>query len=159
MTESLFKLSEEDTDLYAMTWTVNALGYVVRSLPMVGGVRGKTVLLHRQIMCRVYGDIPCGMVVDHMNGDLLDNRRENLRLVSRTENARNLSGKRKNNTSGHMGVQYEPRYRRKWSAKMQIDGKYVVIGRYETKEEAVAARLAYEKEVWGVQPRRAHLHD
>lgn len=153
-----FIVSKEDSDLQEMLWHVTKLGYVARDAPMVGGIKGGKILMHRQIMCRVHGDIPQGMVVDHMNGDLLDNRRENLRLVTRAENARNLSGKRKNNTSGHMGVQYEPRYRRKWSAKMQIDGKSVVIGRYETKEEAVAARLAYEKEAWGVQPRRAHLH-
>ena len=153
-----YLLSDEDRDLNWHTWTCNALGYFVRAMPQVKRVRGATVLMHREVMCRVHGDIPAGMVVDHMNGDLSDNRRENLRLVTRRENARNLSGARKNNTSGHMGVCFEPRYRRKWSARMCVDGKNVIIGRYETKEEAAEARLAYERAAWGIQPRRAHLH-
>jgi hypothetical protein len=41
---------------------------------------------------------------------------------------------------------------------MCVDGKNVIIGRYETKEEAAEARLAYERAAWGIQPRRAHLH-
>ncbi len=48
-------------------------------------INGDTVQLHRFLL----GKIPAGMVVDHINGDGLDNRRENLRVVTNSENLRN----------------------------------------------------------------------
>jgi hypothetical protein len=57
----------------------------------------------RLFMHRVIMNTPEGMQTDHINGDRLDNRRENLRICTNAENMRN-SKKHKNNTSGFKGV-------------------------------------------------------
>lgn len=91
-----------------------------------GGV--KKIYLHRLVL-----NTPDGVATDHINGNTLDNRRENLRTCSKKENLRNR-GKQKNNVSGYKGV-----YRHRdgaWVAKIQVDGKHRALGSFKTKEEA-----------------------
>src|SRR3989304_7890749 len=73
--------------------------------------KGPTISMHRLIL-----QPPKGMVVDHINGDALDNRRENLRIATRQQNQAN-SNKRKKKTSAYKGVSWcIPR--KKWKAKL-----------------------------------------
>lgn len=108
--------------------------------------------LHRLIM-----GAPRGLVVDHLNGDGLDNRRKNLRLTTQSENRRNVAGPQRNSTSGVLGVSWHKGSQR-WVARIYHEGKNVDLGRYKTKEEAAEARLRGERELWGVQHRRAGAH-
>jgi hypothetical protein len=78
--------------------------------------------------------------VDHIDGNGLNNQKENLRLATRAENARNCKLQR-NNTSGFHGVSYQKQINR-WMAYIKVNGKRKYIGVYETKE---AAALAYNK--------------
>lgn len=82
-------------------------------------------------------------VVIHINKNGLDNRKQNLKVVSQTEKQQNnkLSS---NNTSGHKGVWF-CKDRNKWQAQITINNKQKNLGRYNTFEEAVAAREAAEK--------------
>jgi hypothetical protein len=66
--------------------------------------------LHRMII-----DVPGGMMVDHINGNRLDNRRCNLRVCTNRQNCQNQTIARKDNTSGYKGVSYSRRHR-KWRA-------------------------------------------
>jgi hypothetical protein len=151
-------VDNDDYDLSMLNWYAATIGNCVYAARDVGGRKAKKrVLLHRVIAERMGLDLTSS-VVDHINGDGLDNRRCNLRAVTRAENARNLTGKRSNNTSGFMGVCYEPRYRHKWSASISEGLKRTIIGRFDTAEEANAARLVVEKQRWGVQPRREAAH-
>jgi hypothetical protein len=72
--------------------------------------------------------------IDHINGDGLDNRRENLRPVTQAQNHQNLR-LYSNNTSGVRGV---VKSRGKWRAELMLDGKTYLFGRYETVAEAAA---------------------
>ena len=65
-------------------WYISGWGYVCTS------IKGKTTYLHK-LLCN-------GTIVDHINGNQLDNRKENLRASNKTNNAQNAK-KRKNNTS------------------------------------------------------------
>lgn len=94
------------------------------------GDRAK-IYMHRFIL-----NAPIGSLVDHINGDTLDNRRENLRLVDAAMNT--MNGKiRTDNTSGHRGVCWEKRSKR-W--KMQFKFRSTrIVKTFLSKEDAVFA--------------------
>lgn len=131
-----FMFDVEDYPMVApYNWCVSS-GYVHR--------RDKTsdVKLHRVLM-----NCPDGMVVDHINHNTLDNRKENLRICTLKENARNKSYS-SNNTSGKIGV-YWKSSRQKWVAQIKIDGKVKHLGIFKNYDDAVKCRLSAEKEYFG----------
>lgn len=130
-------LDDEDYETVAQhAWWRNVHGYIV------GRIDGVEVYLHRFIM----GE-PLGKVIDHINGNKLDNRRCNLRLCSTQENVRNAR-RSKNNTSGHTGVSYRPK-RKSYRAYIMVDRKQIGLGHYPTLEEAIAARKKGERKYFG----------
>ena len=96
-------------------------------------IDSKTIKMHRFIMKN-----PKGKVIDHINNNRLDNRRENLRITDRNGNAQNKT-KRSNTTSKYIGVSYNTRYK-KFVAQAQKDGKPIGIGKYSDEIEAAKAR-------------------
>lgn len=105
---------------------------------IVIGYRGKDLYAHRIIWEMHNGPIPAGMMIDHINGNPLDNRTCNLRLATREQNYHNqgLSGR---NTSGIKGVHFD-KARGKWRAEIRFYNKIVGLGRFETKGLAAVAR-------------------
>lgn len=96
--------------------------------------KNKTLyLLHRVVM-----NAPDGVKVDHINGDGLDNRKENLRMCTNSENAWNRR-KNKDNTSGFTGVNWN-KLKQRWMSRVQANGKRIHIGYFDSIEEAVTAR-------------------
>ncbi|MFH1371466.1 MAG: HNH endonuclease [Planctomycetota bacterium] len=106
--------------------------YAVRG-QLNGPVDMKMVRLHRLIM-----DAPKGLLVDHHNGDSLDNRRANLRLATNSQNQCNRR-KRKNTTSRFRGV-YFHKVHRKWAAQIVVEGKRIFLGYFDSEIEAAKAR-------------------
>jgi hypothetical protein len=98
------------------------------------------VLMHRQILGLVPGD---GKIADHENRDSLDNRRKNLRVVSKSKNCLNHNG-HIDNTSGHTGVSWH-KPRKKWQAYIRVNGKTVYLGVYKKIEDAVRSRVLAEE--------------
>jgi hypothetical protein len=85
-----------------------------------------------------------GMVVDHINGNGLDNRRENLRIITNQNNIR-CQGINRNNTSGYRGVSWH-KGKQRWEAKIRVNGHRLSLGRYKTAEEAARAYDAVARE-------------
>ena len=87
------------------------------------------------------------MVIDHKNHDTFDNRKENLRICSRSENQRNaiLS---KNNTSGITGVSWVKPLK-KWSAQINIYNKHIHLGVFKCKLQAQTTRKNAEQKYFG----------
>lgn len=100
----------------------------------------KNVWLHRELMKPQTGE-----VVDHINRNPLDNRKENLRIVNRKKNMENQKLSRKN-TSGVKGV-YWNKQASKWQAYIRHNQKQINLGVYNTIEEAAQARKNKEQEL------------
>jgi hypothetical protein len=99
--------------------------------------RKKKYLLHRVIYFVYYGIDPKD-IVDHRDGDTINNRPDNLRIVSSTVNQRNQK-MQSNNTSGFTGV-YWNTSRNKWIAQISINGKMKYLGSFDSIEEAKISR-------------------
>ena len=103
---------------------------------------GKYHYLHRYIMRRILlVELPKHLVVDHINKNKLDNRRENLRLVDFTMNSLNHSHKRKS-VSGYRGVAFRS-WRNKYSVTFVAGGTVGDFGEYDNAEDA-----AFWADVW-----------
>ena len=83
-------------------------------------------------------------VIDHIDGDRLNNRMSNLRETDLSGNARNSSIGAKN-TSGHLGVGWITR-EKKWNASIKVNGKKISLGNYSEKSDAIKARKEAESE-------------
>lgn len=136
---------------------LNIKYYVYIKEPISGCSRG--ILLHRWLT-----NCPEDKVVDHINGNPLDNRKCNLRVCTQKENSNNKNYKplptyeeqitkgividhtrnintRKLKSSGHKGIKWHAS-RNKWEAGINIGYRYIYVGVFNTVEEAVAARNA-----------------
>ncbi|WP_049780588.1 Cro/CI family transcriptional regulator [Nitrosococcus halophilus] len=121
-------------------WHVSALGYAVTWI-LKDGQKAKEYM-HRMIL-----QVPKGFVTDHINGDLLDNRKINLRICSQQENSRNQRGSR-NNPSGFKGVSLKSDTG-KWRARIMVDRKEINLGCFESAEEAAEAYNAAARKHFG----------
>jgi len=120
--------------------SVNSIGYRYVSIDRV------TYLEHRLVWFYCYGEWPkCD--IDHINGDKKDNRIENLRLATVSQNCFNTKIS-KRNTSGFKGVDYH-KPTKKWRAAIKISGKNYHIGLFATAEEAGAAYAEFAKKAHG----------
>lgn len=104
--------------------------------------------MHRLILGLVPGD---GLVVDHRNGNGLDNRRCNIRTATRSNNQHNQRLGRANNTSGYKGVTRRrgPCRRKPWRACIRHERRTVFIGHFATPEAAAAAYDRKAAELFG----------
>jgi hypothetical protein len=96
---------------------------------------------------KVFGKIPKGLEVDHINRNTLDNCRNNLRLVSHSINCCNR-GLRKDNKAGQTGVNWCKPIKR-WSARISINGRRICLGYFKLQQHAIEARQCAEKLYYG----------
>ena len=95
--------------------------------------------LHRLIAERMIGrPLGAGEIVDHINGDPLDNRRCNLRVTTHRVNSQN----KKINRQGHLVGTHFNKRSKKWTAHATLNGIYTYLGSFETAQQAHAAYLA-----------------
>lgn len=116
---------EDYEDLIQYSWSVTKDGYAQRS-SVKGEFKGyRPVRMHRHIL-----KAKTGQIVDHINGNRLDNRRANLRIVSPRQNALNRPSKTQRGATFQHG---------KWVSQITINYENLYLGRYNTKEEAMRA--------------------
>ena len=129
-------VDDEDYD-WLMTWKWFAKNNKGRFYAATNdynpGRRQRVVSMHRMLL--VY---PCVNVVDHINGDSLDNQKENLRIVT---NRQNCNNRKSLGTSNYPGVSWNTKNRR-WYAFIQLEGKQVFLGSFK---DELKAYLAYCK--------------
>ena len=101
------------------------------------GIDGVLYKAHSLVWFYFNGTWPT-KVIDHINGDTLDNRIENLRDVSHQQNSWNLQKAKCNSKSGYLGVDWKPD-RKKWRAQIRINGAKKLLGYFDAVEDASAA--------------------
>lgn len=105
----------------------------------------RPLFLHRVLWKMRTGFDPKGQI-DHINGNKLDNRSENLRDASHAENQRNASPR--GGKSKFKGV-YEAKCKNKWGARIKVNGKTIHLGTYKNEIEAAMAYDEKAKELHG----------
>lgn len=134
-----------DSDLLDSRWyasTKQKHTYAYKSIDR------KCIAMHRIILERkINRPLLKSEMVDHINGDTLNNCRDNLRPVTPSQNAIN-SKTRCNNTSGYKGV-YFSKHHGKWSSKIRFDGKRKYLGLFDTPQAAYQAYCNAARELQG----------
>ena len=109
-------------------------------------INSKTFRVQRIIWIMMFGHIPNGFFIDHINGNKLDNRLENLRLATNSQNQQNRPAP-KNNSSGYRGVTWHKQMN-KWMARICYKKKRKLIGFFDSPEEAYQAYKKEAKEIF-----------
>jgi hypothetical protein len=129
------EIDDEDADKVGKCkWSLSGNGYVVGYVKGSWNTEtqnGERPYLHRYIV-----DAPPNSVVDHLNNDPLDNRKENLRV---TKHGHNIA---RNNRNG--GV--HQRESGRWTCVLMIDRKTHSLGMFDTEQEAIEARKEFLKQ-------------
>lgn len=105
-------------------------------------INGKKVLLHRYLMGMHEEEYSIKKVVDHINGDKLDDRVQNLRVCEHKDNMKNIR-------KGNKVIGVSQLKNGKWAARIMHNYKGMHLGYFDTEQEAVIARLTKEFELCG----------
>lgn len=128
-------VDDEDYDRVSkLKWQYHTGGYAKSGV--------KTIRLHRFIL-----NAPPNLEVDHINGNKLDCRKSNIRLCSRKQNVRSVP-KRKDTTNKYKGTHFL-KHRNKWISRIQIDGKRINSGYFNTEKEAAERYNSLAKRFFG----------
>lgn len=117
-------------------WSLASGGYVQRGSGRRDDGRYRPLRLHREILGLSTGQPIEG---DHRNRDRLDNRRANLRSVTRQGNAQNVPGRPR--TSVHRGVSWN-KNTKKWTVRVSAGGRYHYLGQFINEDEAAEVARA-----------------
>lgn len=130
--DDFYKLDETST------YSIRPNGYVARITSRKLGKR-TTSYIHREIM-----EYPENMQIDHINGDKLDNRKCNLRIVTNAQNAQNRTKNYSNAKSEHRGVIWSERDNA-WISRVKLNGKQYYLGTYASEEMASLKAIEFRK--------------
>ena len=137
-------IDDEDTAVWhSRTWRFqqrpNGNNYVIAKAPRTHP--SHSLHLHREIL-----QPPDGLYVDHINGDVLDNRRENLRIVTNSQNQQNRH--KPNGRSRFKGVAWHEQAG-KWQVQIKLDYQSRYIGVFDDEVEAARAYDAAACDLFG----------
>jgi hypothetical protein len=113
------------------------------------GKKVKHIFMHR-----VINQTPEGFDTDHINGNGLDNRKDNIRTATRSQNMLNRADN-KNSTSGHRGVSWHAKMK-KWQVQVRVNNKNKYIGLFELLADAANAYREKSMELIGHEIRRSN---
>lgn len=137
--ELIWRVRRGNVAVGAVAGTVGTHGYSQI------GINRVLYLTHRLIFLMHNGYLP--KYVDHIDGDKLNNRGDNLREATHSQNLCN-TGARSDNTSGYKGVTFIKNMG-KWRAQVMKNGKYHYGGYHDTAEEANEAATALREKLHG----------
>lgn len=103
----------------------------------------KTILMHRLLLSP-----PDGMFIDHINNDKLDNRRSNLRIVTRHQNATNVKKYQKSLSSPYKGVTKE-KGKKFYRVSISVNGRIAKIGSFLDERHAAIVYDLWADDIFG----------
>ena len=148
--KKIFLIDDEDYEkIKDYTWCIvkdkNSGNFYVRT--SVRGDRFKKILLHRLIL-----DCYDKKIIDHSDGNTLNNKKNNLRICNKSKNAMNSKKRNDALTSKYKGVHFNTRTQ-KYVAKIIVDGKTTHIGYFDSELNAAKAYNKYSKIYHGAYSR------
>ena len=139
---STVRFDIEDYDIVSkFAWYKSPQGYVIAKTKGKRHDR-RCITMHGVVMMR-----PDGVIIDHINRDRTDNRKNNLRYCSHSQNNMNAGKKKARNglpQSKYRGVSWSSRIN-KWQVVVRIDGKLKHLGSYVSELDAAAVASPYFK--------------
>lgn len=143
LTRGKFALvDDEDYEfLNQYKWYCDPYGYAARMVRQNG--RRAVTLMQRYVLC----PLP-GVVLDHINGNRLDNRRCNLRMCQKADNNKNRRVNKANTSSRYKGVTWRE-HAHAWKAYIKIDRKQIHLGYFKDEREAGKAYNEAAKQLFG----------
>lgn len=131
----VFKFDVDDYEKVSMwSWSVDPRGYLAAT------VNKKHMTLHTLIM-----DTPKGYVIDHINGDKLDNRKSNLRICTQHQNSMNTKETKNRKLPKGISLTKHGRYR----ARIMFNRKEIRLGNFIKLDDAIEARKKAELKYFG----------
>lgn len=148
--DDLYRLAHESltiVDGRRLVWrmTGRQAGHTTEDGYIAVRLGGCLYLAHRLIFLMEHGYLP--PLIDHIDRDPSNNHITNLRAADKRINAIN-TGLASNNKSGVKGVSWH-KAGNKWTAQIKDKGRKIHLGSYSLLEDAIAARLKAEEELWG----------
>ena len=129
-------VDDEDFEyLNKFKWYCNGGGYATRDEWNNGNK--KIIFMHRLL-----NNTPEGFITDHINRNSFDNRKVNLRISNKSQNAINSKIK-KDNTSGFKGISWLER-RKKWRTYITLNNKTIYLGEFKKIKDAIIIRKKAE---------------
>lgn len=120
--------------------------YVSRAKGGYLSVRREKSRKHIRLSWFIMGNPPSGFVIDHINGNSLDNRRSNLRIATYSQNC--VNKKTFSHTSRYRGVSWKKR-NAKWVAQIKHNGRVEYIGLFHNELDAAIAYNNRASELFG----------
>ena len=137
--------SDRDFNIWNTRWNGHPAG-CPKDTGIAVEVDGIRYQAHRLIWKMVHGE-PVPDIIDHRDVDNQNNRIDNLRAATDGQNTTN-GHRRCDNVTGVKGVSYS-KERWKYYAQLSVGGKTISLGRFDTLEEAAAARRKAAEEIYG----------
>jgi hypothetical protein len=133
---------EQDEELIALRWWyVTKRHKTLYAAAHSKTMQGKKIIIYMHKLLVPYA------MIDHHNGNSLDNRQENLRPSTRQENGRNR-GKHKDTTSSYKGVCWN-KHDKRWRAQITLEGENIYLGGYKDEQEAALVYDAAARKHYG----------
>ena len=121
---------EDESTVSRHTWCVSRKKSISNKFYAATSINNKIVYMHHMIFGKI--GVSTNNHIDHIDGNSLNNRRSNLRLITVSQNIAN-SGVRKNNSTGYKGV---TKKRNKYSVKIKVNRVVINGGVFDTKKDA-----------------------
>ena len=154
--EELKEFLDYNPDTGIITWKKARRGIRVGQVAGGSDLLGYFVILfnykqykaHRLDYYMYHGIDPLEKLVDHIDGDGTNNKIDNLRLATYSQNGMNRVSLSRRNTSGCTGV-YWHKTKKKWQAQIKLKKGLKFLGAFINKEDAIQARIEAEKKYFG----------